>query len=602
MVNALSDVDGSILTCKKSIEELDNSILELHTEIFDRIQKQFSSITDEAGSIIGLFDGMDVAREDNTWTKEGLTQLGLLVQQYELAQYRVKQYNDEINRLNADYIAGKYSATEYADRLVDLNKSQWDAVDSAESAKDSIMDLNEARVDIVVDGINEEIQAYRDLTDAQIEALDAEKDLHDYEKSIADKTKSVTDLEHQISAMANDSSASTIAKRKKLEEQLAEAKKDLEEAEYQHGIEAQEDALNKQYEDYEKERNDEIEALRASLKDMEAVLAGSFDAVKNNSAMIGQEIAAIAAQHGVTVSSALISAWQSGAGAVAGYGEVLSQGTSAFIGNIMGVENEIWNLQARADSTAGSLAWMFSSRADSLVAELASSYYAEANLAAMTDALQQSLVNTLERGYDISSIVSSLDSVRNAANEAANAVNRIGNIPSSGGSQGNKGYTGIGASAAAGGGSSNLSYKALHYAGGTRSSKGDIIITDEEGTEMKLPKLSSGQYTIANEGTQVLTKAQTDNLYDWAAYNPENMIAASQLDMEKLSEIWRNANIQEPPVVDGKATYGSPVQIGNLISVQGNIDNTNIKQMESIANKAVNKLVSRLHDGIKYGR
>ena len=602
MVNALSDVDSNILTCKKSIEELDNSILELHTEIFDRIQKQFSSIADEADSIIGLFDDMDVARKDNTWTKEGLTQLGLLVQQYELAQYRVSQYNDEINRLNADYVAGKYSATEYADRLADLNRAQWDAVNSAESAKDSIMDLNEARVDIVVDGINEEIQAYRDLTDAQIEALDAAKDLHEYENTIAEKTKSVNDLERQISAMQNDTSASTMAKRKKLEEQLAQAKKDLAETEYQHSIEVQKDALNKQYEDYEKERNDEIEALRASLKDMEAVLTGSFDAVKNNSAMIGQEIAAIAAQHGVTVSTSLISAWQSGAGAVAGYGEVLSQNTSAFIGNIMGVENEVWNLQARADDTATSLAWMFSSRADTLVGELTTSYYAEANLADMTDALQQSLVNTLERGYDISSIVSSLDSVRNAANEAANAVNRIGNIPSSGGSQGNKGYTGIGASAAAGGGSSNLSYKALHYAGGTRSSKGNIIITDEEGTEMKLPKLSSGQYTIANEGTQVLTKAQTDNLYDWAAYNPENMIAASQLDMEKLSEIWRNANIQEPPVVDGKATYGSPVQIGNLISVQGNIDNTNIKQMESIANKAVNKLVNKLHDGIKYGR
>ena len=118
---------------------------------------------------------------------------------------------------------------------------------------------------------------------------------------------------------------------------------------------------------------------------------------------------------------------------------------------------------------------------------------------------------------------------------------------------------------------------------------------------MKLPKLSSGQYTIANEGTQVLTKKQTDNLYDWAAYSPEKLMSARQFDMETLSEIWRNANIQEP-VIDSKTTYGSPVQIGNLISVQGSIDNTNIKQMESIANKAVNKLVNKLHDGIKYGR
>ena len=56
--------------------------------------------------------------------------------------------------------------------------------------------------------------------------------MHNYEESIAEKTKSITDLERQIAAMQNDNTASTVAKRKKLEEQLAEAKKDLEETQY----------------------------------------------------------------------------------------------------------------------------------------------------------------------------------------------------------------------------------------------------------------------------------------------------------------------------------------------------------------------------------
>ncbi len=440
MVNALSEVEGNILDCKKSIEEFDNELLNLHTEVFNRIQEQFSNLDSEISNIIDLFDGMEVSDDKGIWSKEGITQLGLLAQQYELAQHQVQQYNDEIDKLKAQYLAGRYSATEYADRLAELSSAQWDAVKSAESAKDAIMDLNEARVENAVKGIEKEIDAYKELIDAQIDALKASKDLHDYENSIAEKTKAIVDIERQIAAMSNDTSASTVAKRKKLEEQLAEAKKALEEEQYQHSITAQEDALNKQFEDYQKSRNDEIESLRESLNAKDEIIAESFQTVKENADIVGQEIASIAVEHGIAISDALISSWKSGETAIAGYGEALSQGTSAFIGNIMGIESEMWNLQANANSTANTLAWMFSTKADNLVNELSKSFYAEANLANMTNALQNSLINALERGYNVSSIVNSLASVESAARSAKEALDAMNNAASGGGS----GYSGGG--------------------------------------------------------------------------------------------------------------------------------------------------------------
>ena len=81
-----------------------------------------------------MMKNSEVATPDNQWTAEGLTQLGLYAQQYELATYQVSQYADEINQLNADYLTGKYSATEYADKLADLSATQWKAVNAAESA------------------------------------------------------------------------------------------------------------------------------------------------------------------------------------------------------------------------------------------------------------------------------------------------------------------------------------------------------------------------------------------------------------------------------------------------------------------------------------
>ena len=135
MVNALSTVDGNILDCKKSIEEFDNAIQDLHWETFDRVQDTFGNISDEISNLLDMMKNSEVATPDNQWTAEGLTQLGLYAQQYELATYQVSQYADEINRLNADYLMGKYSATEYADKLADLRATQWKAVNASESAK-----------------------------------------------------------------------------------------------------------------------------------------------------------------------------------------------------------------------------------------------------------------------------------------------------------------------------------------------------------------------------------------------------------------------------------------------------------------------------------
>lgn len=406
MVDALSDVEGSILDCKTSIEEFDNALLELHTEVFNRIQEQFSNLNSELENLGGLFDDFDVADENGNWTKEGIAQLGLLTQQYELAEYQVKQYNKEIDELNKQYLAGRYSATEYVDKLAQLKSEQFEAVNASESIKDAIIDLNETRIDEEIEGINNETDAYRELIEAQISALKSAKDLHDYEASIAEKTKSITDLERQIAAMQNDNSAATIAKRKQLEEQLAEAKKDLEETEYEHSIQAQEDALNKQLEDYEKSKNDEIEALKASLEERETLISQSFETVKANADIVGQEIALIATQHGITVSDAIITSWQSGEAAIASYGSTLSENSSAFIDNLMDVESEVYGLQNQANVTADSLSYMFATRADNLVNELTSSYYSEDNLNAMTQALHDSLINTLESGYNIGGITS----------------------------------------------------------------------------------------------------------------------------------------------------------------------------------------------------
>lgn len=62
-----------------------------------------------------------------------------------------------------------------------------------------------------------------------------------------------------------------------------------------------------------------------------------------------------------------------------------------------------------------------------------------------------------------------------------------------------------------------------HYATGTKSAKGGLAITDEDGYEAKLRKLSVGRYSMLNAGDMVFDNEANDVLWEFAK-NPQNFI------------------------------------------------------------------------------
>ena len=609
MLDSLQEVESSILDVKTEIESLDNSLKELHFENLERVADRFSEISKEINNLIGLIDDADVSDNNGNFSPEGLTQLGLYAQEYERAIYTSQMYGEEIEKLNQAYINGEYSVLEYQEKLASLTESQWDAINTAESVKDSILALHEARVDKAVEGIEKEKDAYRELIDEQLKTIENEEKLRNYKSDIEEATKKVTDIERQIAALSLDNSASANAKKKQLQEDLLNARKELEELQYQHSVEMQKEALETEYENFESEKDAEIEELEKSLDDKEQLIADSFETVKQNSNIIGQEIANIANKHGVTISNAIVSSWQSGENAIASYGATLDVYSSAFIGQLMGVENEVYNLQAQANNTANSLVGMFSTRADNLVNELISSYNSIGNVNAMTNALKNSLVNTLESGYNVSGITSALNSITSAANAAKSAIDNLNNTsvntqteqPKTGYTMNQNAQTGYYEIIERASGkvvsthrtekaAMNAYSKLPQYASGTRNAKGGLIIKDEEGFELQLDKLINGNYTIASDGAQILTKPQTDNIFDWAKLNPNQFL-----------NVQPNYTLPKMPEIVQRNTSAPTLSIGNLVTVNGNIDDTNVARMEKVANKAVTDAFNRFTKQVNYG-
>lgn len=607
MIDSLKEVDGSILDCKKDIEEFNNAIQQLHWDIIDRIQNNFDNLSSEISNLIGLIDDVDVSDTKGVWSTEGLTQLGLYAQEYEKAVYAAKMYEDEIAELNNAYLHGEYSATEYADKLSELKDAQWNEINASEDAKDAIMELNKARIEIMVTAIEEEIDAMKELIESKKEALDAEKDLYEYRNSLTEKSKSVTDLERQIAAMQNDDTASTVAKRKQLEEQLVEAKQDLADYEYEHSIEVQKNALDQQYEDFETEKNAEIDALNATLDDMEMVITTSFETIKNNANLIGAEIGLIAQEHGAIVSNSLISSWASGETAIASYGMTLEAGASNFLINMGNMVQGVYGLQNQANATAMSLANMYNISSVNLQNELINSYYSVANLNAVTQALNDSLINTLGRGYDISSLVNSINSVGSAASSAASQVAGL-------------------MSALSGIGNPNMGTYQDLYQNGSNNSNNLVKVTDKNGRVSVMTRQQAqkkgyiskyakgglvtkddnnplnniakavGEDTIiaAKEGEMILKPVETDALLKFAP----NMETFNNYVTKLIPDI--KTNMPTPtPIPSNKQQPNVQIHYDNLVQVQGDVNNSNIRQMEQIVNNALAKQFNQFNSNLR---
>lgn len=315
-IQAQSDiraVEKAIWDSEVAMAQFNKTVRELETEKFEEFIKRIGDITDELENVYDLLSDEDVATEDGAWTEEGITSLGLMVQKMEIAKKQTEEYQKEIDELTRSYKAGEISEQEYNDRLVELKNSQWDSIDAYESAKDAIIDINEARIDMIEEGIQDEIDAYKELIDLKKEELDAERDLYEFRNNINKQTKDISALERRIASMSGSTDAATIAERTKLEAQLREAREGLDDTYYSHAMDSQSSALDDENEAYVTSKEDYVELLRESLEDVEAIVANTMSQVLINADVVLGELNSVSGEYGITLSDSLMLPWTTAA-------------------------------------------------------------------------------------------------------------------------------------------------------------------------------------------------------------------------------------------------------------------------------------------------
>lgn len=156
--------------------------------------------------------------------------------------------------------------------------------------------------------------------------------------------------------MAGDTTAATTARRKKLEAELIDAQKSLEDSYYEHSMTSRNEALDKEFSSFEEEKNAEIAKWEEWLTETETVVSEALTYVKENTNLVYTELTELGNQYGLTLSDTLTTPWQNGQIAIDSYSTTFEEAKSAFTGMLDEIVLHWEDVTAAAEEAAAAQA------------------------------------------------------------------------------------------------------------------------------------------------------------------------------------------------------------------------------------------------------
>jgi TP901 family phage tail tape measure protein len=277
----LSDtIDGLGSSWLDTQGEINSKGLELSSS---SIEQYNTRLTELQGSLALIQNKMSTYPEDSRQYREALiSQIDI----YKKMQKAVHDEAEEVRKQLKNTKLKDKDRKDLEDQLKGLSNQWWELAGSIASVNDALKDqvkqvaddvvqalkdAYEQQKQIVLDGIDAQIDAINKLHDAQMESLDKQSDA--YEKLVNQKKASLQadqdarkynqdlekaqtnrqDLQNAINVAELDKTAAGQKKLAELKKQLADADLDIQNMQYDHSIELQQQSLDDQL-DAEKER------------------------------------------------------------------------------------------------------------------------------------------------------------------------------------------------------------------------------------------------------------------------------------------------------------------------------------------------------------
>ena len=638
----------------KSIKSGDDSIYKAALSEVDLLSKKLSLVDSTyQGMIKNIDHGLT---GDTTILDTESTRLGKLADQYQkkkddlddikdkyqenidAIQDNVDALDDEIDNLEKEKDAlndKKDALEEQKSDLEDAKSSIKDMVDITEEyVKQTLQDEIDS-YDKQIDKLEEKKQKFDDIIDKQKESLEQEKDAYEWRKTIQEKNNALSEAQAKANAYAFDNSSEGKANLKSAQADLKSAKDDRDDELYNHMIDTRSDNLDKLKDKsdnrYDKQK-DELEKQKGAAQkqaDNEVYIRKrAYKLIDGYSNSTYKKLSQYAKKHTDKTSAEFNHMWNKAKSANRKYNK---QGlvTGALLNSfdrkiyslenrINGVNNKIKKVDTSIDGLKGKQTALnkkmqvWKNKQDAITKQQDAYDKKIDSIKDKQEQLNDTLSNTVsstssiadnaktyyrytkkakdlydkQKGYKVSFNGRTFTTTEMNEDRAATALTkRISRTFANEGIYVDRDYI-------------KKKIKTLKYASGTKSSKGNLVIKDEEGYEFTLANTSQGTYANVPENSIIFDKKSTDNLWNFAK-QPNSFFEdkfKEYMSSGKLQEFANNSqfidklsNISVPQTIvqSPQQSIQNDNRINMPITIEGNADKNTIKSMQDEMYKAM---------------
>lgn len=284
-----------------------------------------------AENLLGRFDEfIELADQFNRWDNLKTTKLDVL-----------KRKLSQINKALADGLITlsqyKELYTETAGNIYDIQKDALDYI--IDLTKEMIKQQKEEEIE----ALEKQNDLYQEKVDLIKESLSLTSDEYKHNSEVEKRLREIAKIQSKIDQLSLDDSREATAKRAELAEQLAELQQELAELQYDRGVEIQEDALDKQSENFEKANDEKIEALEKELSSEEKLYQAAIKYIDENWATLQEQLLKYNYEYGNALQSEVVDKWEIAKQAVERYGQSVKDA-------MQGIESE--NMQTGSKTGA----------------------------------------------------------------------------------------------------------------------------------------------------------------------------------------------------------------------------------------------------------
>lgn len=244
----------------------------------------------------------------------------------------VNSYNNAIQGLNNVY---DESIKLRLDGYKQISSAAKDAAKSGGSASKQQSEAEKAYNDLLQmtikmlkkkkelekEALKEQLDGYKKVIDAQKDLLDLQDDEYNHKREVEEQNKNISSLEAQIAELQFDTSAEGTKKRLELEEELAEAKRDLEDYQHDYSIDQQKDALDREERRFEEYINGQIDEIDRYLDKTGEITAEAIRLINERSEALFNDLIQYNRAYGDSLDKTVLDAWNGAIGKVNEYKE-----------------------------------------------------------------------------------------------------------------------------------------------------------------------------------------------------------------------------------------------------------------------------------------